>query len=85
LSADAGHVMVETVKCAESGSSMIIRAYDYQNKRGPVSIKLNGKISRVTECDLLENDLCNAEHTENSFDFYIKPYEIKTFKVEFDG
>lgn len=85
LSADAGHVMVETVKCAESGSSMIIRAYDYQNKRGPVSIKLNGKISRVNECDLLENDLCNAEHTENSFDFYIKPYEIKTFKVEFDG
>lgn len=85
LSANAGHVMVETVKCAESGSSMIIRAYDYQNKRGPVSIKLNGKISRVTECDLLENDLCNAEHTENSFDFYIKPYEIKTFKVEFDG
>ncbi len=85
LSADAGHVMVETVKCAESGSSMIIRAYDYQNKRGPVSIKLNGKISRVTECDLLENELCNAEHTENSFDFYIKPYEIKTFKVEFDG
>ncbi len=85
LSANAGHVMVETVKCAESGSSMIIRAYDYQNKRGPVSIKLNGKISRVTECDLLENELCNAEHTENSFDFYIKPYEIKTFKVEFDG
>lgn len=85
LSADAGHVMVETVKCAESGSSMIIRAYDYQNKRGPVSIKLNGKINRVTECDLLENELCNAEHTENSFDFYIKPYEIKTFKVEFDG
>lgn len=85
LSANAGHVMIETVKCAESGSSMIIRAYDYQNKRGPVSIKLNGKISRVTECDLLENELCNAEHTESSFDFYIKPYEIKTFKVEFDG
>ena len=84
LSADAEHVMVETVKCAESGSSMIIRVYDYQNKRGPVSLKLNGKVNRVTECDLLENDLFNAEHTENSFDFYIKPYEIKTFKVEFD-
>jgi alpha-mannosidase len=85
LSTDSRHVMIETVKLAEAGSSMIIRIYDYQNKRGTVSVNLNVKIRSVTECDLLENDLNVLEHRENAFDFYIKPYEIKTFKVEFDN
>lgn len=84
LSTDSRHVMIETVKLAETGSSMIIRIYDYQNERGNVSINLNARIRSVTECDLLENDLDALEHRENAFDFYIKPYEIKTFKVEFD-
>ncbi|HEX2925881.1 MAG TPA: alpha-mannosidase [Ruminiclostridium sp.] len=82
VSADKEHVMIETVKHAEEGSDMILRIYDYQNRRGPVTVSVNGKIKAVKECDLLENELCDAEHTGNTFSFNIKPFEIKTFKVE---
>lgn len=82
LSTDCGHVMIETVKRAEGDSSMVLRVYEYQNSRGPVKINVNTRISSVTECDLLENGQGAVEHTQGTFSFYIKPYEIKTFKVE---
>jgi len=84
VSSDCSHVMIETVKRAEEGTAVILRIYEYQNRRGNVTVKINGNIRSVTQCDLLENDQCEVEHLQEAFSFYIKPYEIKTFKLEFE-
>ncbi len=84
-SAAWGYVMLETVKRAEEGPALILRIYEYQNCRGPVKVTLHRNIRSVAECDLLENDMGKISHREKDFSFQIKPYEIKTFKVEFDN
>lgn len=82
-SADAKNVMIETVKQAESGSAVILRIYEYQNARGTVKVQLHEKPVSIKECDLLENELSEVQTSGEGFSFPIKPYEIKTFKVEF--
>jgi alpha-mannosidase len=81
LSIDAKHVMVESVKLAEDGSGIILRLYEYQNRRGNVSVTLECDIKSVRECDLMENPVLELPHEGNKFEFYIKPYEIKTYNV----
>ena len=39
-------------------------------------------IQLAYECDLLENNLEIITPNANKFDFEIKPFEIKTFKIK---
>lgn len=81
FSLDAEHVMLDTVKLSEDGKSMILRLYEYQNQRGKVTVSSDYSIHRVEECNLMENTEAALAHGANSFSFEIKPYEIKTFRV----
>ena len=55
--------------------------YEYKNERSNVQIKLNNDVTRVVECDLIENTIADIGSDGNKFGFEIKPYEIKTFKI----
>ncbi|MFW6270135.1 MAG: alpha-mannosidase [Bacillota bacterium] len=74
--------ILETVKKAEYGDELILRFYEYGNRRDTVNVKLNDKIKSVNECNLVEENIMEIENKESEFEFKIKPYEIKTFKVE---
>ena len=78
---DAENIMADTVKQAEDGNGIILRMYEYENKRGKASVVFGKKIAQVYECNLMENNLCEIPHGENGFRFSYKPYEIKTFRV----
>lgn len=83
LSVDAEHVMLETVKQAEDGTGTVVRIYDYQNQRGPVTITAAVPIASVTECNLIEEEQKAVPYDGNRFTFHIDPYEIKTYKIQF--
>lgn len=83
LSVDSDNIVLETIKRAEDDNSIIIRMYEFCNKRSTVKVNTHLAIEEVKECNLMEKDLCTVESNENSFEFNIKPFEIRTFKLKF--
>lgn len=76
------NVMIEVIKKAEDSNELIIRMYEYENKRTEVKLQFNKEIEAICECDLMENNLESINPNGNSIEFTITPYEIKTFKFK---
>lgn len=81
---DKENVIIEVVKKAEDSEAIIVRLYEYENRRTKVKLSSFRNIERAFECDLLENDISELSTDYSSIDFEIKPYEIKTFKIILD-
>ena len=75
--------MIETVKEAEDNSGLIVRVYEYENTKTKAALTfgMGKEIVSVTECNLMEEPETEMAHTNDSFEFVIKPFEVKTFKV----
>lgn len=81
VSIDRKNVFFEVLKQAEDGDGLILRVYENQNCRGKVTFTLPKQIGRVQECDLLEQPLAEIPVKEGVFTDFIKPYEIKTYRI----
>ena len=81
VSVDQPDCFVEMMKKAENGNGYILRIYENCNTRTPMTVKLGFEISRVEECDLLERPLRPIETDGYRFKDFIKPYEIKTYRI----
>lgn len=77
------NVIVESVKKAEAGDAAVVRVYEAGHTRGPVTLTFAETIREATECNLLERDDQPARTRQNTINFTIAPFEIKTFKVSF--
>jgi alpha-mannosidase len=75
------NVIIDTIKCAEDGRGIVIRVYESSGIRGNTRISLSIAPMEVYECNLMEEDGDLIQTDGNSFDFYIKPFEIKTFRI----
>lgn len=80
---DKHHCIIEVIKKEEDGEGIILRIYEYMNKRSKVKLTSFKAIEQVFECDLLENKLKEISKNSYEFEFDIKPYEIKTFSLNF--
>lgn len=83
FSVDKENCIIEVVKKAENGNGIIVRLYEYMNKRDKVTVSAGIDINNVWECDLMENKIENIKNDGRDFIFDIKPYEIKTFLIDF--
>lgn len=81
ISLNKDNVVIEVVKKAEDSDHIVVRMYECFNQRAKVTCRLPKTIQTVEECDLLENSISAAKPEGDSFSFNIKPYEIKTFKI----
>ena len=81
---DQKNVVLETVKQAEDGSGVILRLYEAENAATKVTISVSADytIEEVSECNLIEEHIENIAQDKNSFTIFIKPYEIKTYKIK---
>lgn len=79
---EAENVILDTVKQAEDDDALVLRFYEYSNQRDIVKVSMSNNIKEVVECNLMEKDLRKIDSIGNRFEFEIKPYEIKTFKVK---
>ncbi len=78
---DQENVIMEVVKKAEDSQDIIVRVYECFNKRCDVAFTFFRDMKQVWECDMLENNLEEIKTDGKEFRFFIKPYEIKTFKI----
>lgn len=85
LSINQKNVIVETVKKAEVGTGVVLRVYECENTKTTATIYFgdDSKVAKVSECDLMEEEIAEVTYGENEFEFNIQPFEIKTFMVEF--
>ncbi|TCL63806.1 alpha-mannosidase [Hydrogenispora ethanolica] len=83
LELDRENVVLETVKKAEDGNELIIRAFECHNQRSRVRLTGYGALLEAWECDLLEKPLQQLEFCDGALEFEIKPYEIKTLKLRY--
>lgn len=76
------NIIIEVVKKAEDTEHLIVRMYEFHNKRTNATLEFFKDIEEICECNLMERDLETINATGNKIDFTIKPYEILTFKVK---
>jgi alpha-mannosidase len=78
------NIMVEVVKRAEDSDDIIVRLYECYNRRTKAVLCFSKEIARAWECNLMEIDQKEVEVSDNRLEFEIKPFEIKTFKLQFN-
>ena len=73
-------VMIETVKCSETGDGIVIRMYEAYKERKMVKLSVPN-IKEAVLCDLNEAETKKLQVIGNTVKFDIKPFEIVTIKV----
>lgn len=82
ITVDRDNIVIDAVKPAQDGRGIIIRMYEAVRSRGNVGVKFNfGKVNRVIETNLMEVDENEIETTDNSFEFFITPHQVRTFRI----
>ena len=82
-SIDADNVIIDCVKRCEDSNSIIVRVYEAYGQRGDVSLTFGRKPKKVTECDLMEENDVPVKFKDATVDFYVTPFEIRSFKITF--
>ena len=78
--ADAENVVLETVKRAEDGEDMIVRAYDAFRTRRTVRVSVAPGFRKAYLCDLMENVLAELPFDGRTALLTLKPFEIATLR-----
>jgi alpha-mannosidase len=81
VSVSGAAAIVETFKPAENGEGYILRLYEPHGGRGVVTVNCDLPVKKVIECNLVEEDQKPVKPTGGIFDFPIKPYQIRTFRL----
>lgn len=82
VTCNVDNVIVETIKQAEDSNDIIIRVFETYNRRTRAELIFDLPISRVWECNLMEEAEMEIEVETNHLSFTIQPYEIRTFKIK---
>jgi alpha-mannosidase len=75
------NVVIETVKQAEDGRGLIVRLYESQRQRGPVTVTAGFPLAAAWRTNLLEEAQAEVPVEGNSVAFPVKPYEIVTLRL----
>jgi alpha-mannosidase len=75
------NVVIDAVKAAEDGRGLIVRVYEATGGRTNACLTAGFAIAGVAECNLMEDDEREIAHSGRAFQFAIKPFEIKTFRL----
>lgn len=79
---DCPHIVIDTVKPAEDGQGLIVRLYEAHNQQGKGSLTFASALRTAQECNLLEEPLGAVHFQEKTLFFQVRPYEIKSFRVD---
>ena len=83
VSADKDNIVIETVKDAEDGNGIIVRAYETWNSKTKTTLTFCDEIKNATECNLIEDGADEVKFNGKTLEAEFKPFEIKTFRIEF--
>jgi alpha-mannosidase len=85
INIDSDNIMLEAVKESEDASSMIVRLFEHQNKRGTVRLDFWKNIKAVSCTDLIENSPITKELETEGRMLQVPycNYEIITLRIQF--
>ena len=66
---------------AEDGRGVILRVYEAAGKKTNAHLSVSQEDFRAVECNLMEEDEKQLASDPYGFDFTIRPFEIKTFRI----
>ena len=75
------NIVVETIKRAEDGNGIIVRLYESQRKRGPVTLTTSFPLREAWHTNLLEENDETLTITDQQVTFSVRPYEIVTLRL----
>ena len=81
LAFDAANIVVETIKRAEDGDGIIVRCYESQRRRGPVTLRAGFPIAAAWRTNLLEENQEPLATAANELTLAVRPYEIITLRL----
>ena len=82
ISINKENIIIDTVKGAEDGDGLIVRVYESQGARVKANLTFGFDVNSVIETNLMEVNESEIEVIDNSIDFNIKPFEVKTFRIK---
>ena len=83
VSVESGNAVLDTFKKAEDGNGYILRLYEACGGGGQVTLRFAKTLTKVTACDLMEQNEEAVSFTADSFTFETSPYCIHTYRVQF--
>lgn len=75
------HVFVEALKMGEDGDDLIVRVYEGHNQRGKVTLTFPFQVETAWETNLLEKPEEERPPEGRDLTFFIKPYQVRTFRI----
>lgn len=82
ISVDKQNVVVSSVKKAYDSDQIIVRLNENMHSRSTVTLTCAYSLIQVSRCNLLEEEEERISHSENSFTFTIKPFEVVTLALK---
>ncbi|MEM7567996.1 MAG: glycosyl hydrolase-related protein, partial [Pseudomonadota bacterium] len=77
----ARNCVIETIKRAEDGRGTIVRLYEGERNRGPVTLHFGVPVARVFVTNLLEEDAEELSVENGAVRLMLKPYQIITLRL----
>jgi alpha-mannosidase len=78
---DEPNMVIETVKRAEDGVGLVVRAYESQRRRGPVTLRSDVRLAEAYHTNLLEENGEQLTVVDNAVRFTVRPYQIVTLRL----
>jgi alpha-mannosidase len=75
------NIVIETIKRAEDGNGIIVRLYESQRNRGPVTLTTGFPVREAWHTNLLEENDVALAVTGREVTFDVRPYEIVTLRL----
>ncbi|MFW5689244.1 MAG: alpha-mannosidase [Spirochaetota bacterium] len=93
FSVAGGLVKIETVKPAEDGRGIIMRLYETRGARRTIVLRSKRPFARIEEVDLMEDRrgraprarAARADGMAAEIELTFEPFQIRTFRIEFDA
>lgn len=75
------NIVIETVKRAEDGNGFIVRFYESQRQRGPVTLTASFPLKAARRTNLIEDDGDALDVNGRNVTLHVRPYEIVTLRL----
>lgn len=80
VSVDDENVVLETIKPAENGRGFIVRLFECHRRRGFVRLQFGCEVSRIFQCNLLEEDGDPLPSNGRELEIHLDPFEIVSIR-----
>lgn len=81
ISIEQPNIVIETIKQAEDGQGLIVRFYESQRRRGPITLTTGFPLQEAWQTNLLEQNKQELAVEGSRITLAVRPYQIVTLRL----